>query len=71
MLALIRRFAEAGTGATSFEYGLIAAGIAIAISVVVGIHGAELIPVLEKMKIQLATQAHSLANPRPQAAVRP
>ena len=42
LLAKIRKFAADTSGATAIEYGLIAAGIAIAIVVAVGLLGTKL-----------------------------
>jgi pilus assembly protein Flp/PilA len=42
MMNLIRRFANNQSGATAIEYGLIAAGIAVAIITVVGTLGSNL-----------------------------
>jgi pilus assembly protein Flp/PilA len=42
VMQLIRRFANDDNGATAIEYGLIAAGIAVAIIVVVGTLGTNL-----------------------------
>ncbi len=42
LLAKIRKFAADASGATAIEYGLIAAGIAVAIIVAVGLVGTKL-----------------------------
>jgi pilus assembly protein Flp/PilA len=42
MKSLIRRFANDESGATAIEYGLIAAGISVAIITVVGTMGTKL-----------------------------
>jgi Flp pilus assembly pilin Flp len=42
MLQLSERFANAEAGATSIEYGLLAAGIAMAIIIALASHGSQL-----------------------------
>jgi pilus assembly protein Flp/PilA len=55
MLVLTKRFAQDESGATSVEYGLLAAGIAVAIVIAVGSLGSQLKATLAKVSSQLAT----------------
>jgi pilus assembly protein Flp/PilA len=55
MLVLTKRFAQDESGATSVEYGLLAAGIAVAIVIAVGSLGSQLKTTLAKVSSQLAT----------------
>ena len=53
MKALLRRFAQDTTGATAIEYGLIAAGIAVAIIAVVNGIGSKLNTTFSGISTQL------------------
>jgi pilus assembly protein Flp/PilA len=55
MIDLAKRFIKAGSGATAIEYGLIAAGISVAIIVVVNSLGSQLKTTFAKVTSQLAT----------------
>ena len=55
MKNLVARFAEDESGATAIEYGLIAAGISVAIITVVTQVGSQLFTTFTKVKDQLAT----------------
>ena len=55
MINLARRFADDESGATAIEYGLIAAGISVAIIVVVNSLGSQLKTTFSKVTSQLAT----------------
>ena len=50
----LRKFAADARGATAIEYGLIAAGIAVAIVTVVGVLGDELADLFGDLRIDLA-----------------
>ena len=52
----VRKFVVDASGATAIEYGLIAAGIAVAIIVVVGALGDELALVFGDVQTQLANR---------------
>ncbi len=53
MRTSIRRFLRAQSGATAIEYGLIAAGIAVAIIAVVNTLGSQLATVFTNISTQL------------------
>ncbi len=55
MTNLIRRFANDESGATAIEYGLIAAGISVAIITVVMTLGSQLQSTFSNISSQLAT----------------
>jgi len=55
MINLAKRFANDESGATSIEYGLIAAGISVAIITVVNSLGSQLKTTFSKVATQLAT----------------
>jgi pilus assembly protein Flp/PilA len=55
MTNLIRRFADDESGATAIEYGLIAAGISVAIVTVVMTLGSRLQTTFSNISSQLAT----------------
>jgi pilus assembly protein Flp/PilA len=52
-MSLVRRFVEDQSGATAIEYGLIAAGISVAIIAVVGSLGSKLNTTFEMVKNSL------------------
>ena len=54
MRALVSRFAKDESGATAIEYGLIAAGIAVAILTAVGVLGSQLNTLSGTVKDKLA-----------------
>jgi pilus assembly protein Flp/PilA len=55
MIELAKRFIKEESGATAIEYGLIAAGISVAIIVVVNSLGSQLKSTFTKVTSQLAT----------------
>ena len=55
MIDLVKRFIKEESGATAIEYGLIAAGISVAIIVVVNSLGSQLKTTFTKVTSQLAT----------------
>jgi pilus assembly protein Flp/PilA len=55
MTNLIKRFADDESGATAIEYGLIAAGISVAIITVVNTLGSQLQSTFSNVSSQLAT----------------
>jgi pilus assembly protein Flp/PilA len=55
MIKLLERFAHDESGATAIEYGLIAAGISVAIITVVNSLGSQLKATFTKISSQLAT----------------
>jgi pilus assembly protein Flp/PilA len=55
MIDLLQRFARDESGATAIEYGLIAAGISVAIITVVNSLGSQLKTTFTKISSQLAT----------------
>ena len=55
MTNLVKRFADDETGATAIEYGLIAAGISVAIITVVLTLGSQLQSTFSNISSQLAT----------------
>jgi pilus assembly protein Flp/PilA len=55
MIDLLQRFAKDESGATAIEYGLIAAGISVAIITVVNSLGSQLKSTFTKISSQLAT----------------
>ena len=55
MTNLVKRFADDESGATAIEYGLIAAGISVAIITVVNSLGSQLKSTFTKISSQLAT----------------
>jgi pilus assembly protein Flp/PilA len=55
MTNLIKRFADDESGATAIEYGLIAAGISVAIITVVNMLGSQLQSTFSNVSSQLAT----------------
>jgi pilus assembly protein Flp/PilA len=55
MIKLLERFADDESGATAIEYGLIAAGISVAIIAVVNSLGSQLKATFTKISSQLAT----------------
>lgn len=57
LLACLRRFARNESGATAIEYGLIAAGIAVAIIAVVNSVGSNLTATFQKVSDDLSTSA--------------
>jgi Flp pilus assembly pilin Flp len=65
MTALPKRFGKADVGGTSIEYGLIAAGIAVGISMAVVSLGANLKATLAN--ISLSPEGSSAASGRPAA----
>jgi pilus assembly protein Flp/PilA len=56
MKALVSRFAKDESGATAIEYGLIAAGIAVAIVVAVNAVGSQLNTLFGTVKTKLGGQ---------------
>jgi pilus assembly protein Flp/PilA len=63
MYSLIKHFANDERGATSIEYGLIAAGIGVAVITIVGSVGQEIYDIFDGVKTQLNT-----FNPAPTAS---
>jgi pilus assembly protein Flp/PilA len=55
MTNLVKRFADDESGATAIEYGLIAAGISVAIITVVNTLGSQLKSTFSGISTQLAT----------------
>jgi pilus assembly protein Flp/PilA len=55
MTLLVKRFADDESGATAIEYGLIAAGISVAIITVVNTLGSQLKSTFTTISTQLAT----------------
>jgi pilus assembly protein Flp/PilA len=55
MTNLVKRFADDESGATAIEYGLIAAGISVAIITVVNSLGSQLKSTFTSISTQLAT----------------
>jgi pilus assembly protein Flp/PilA len=55
MFELLKRFATGESGATAIEYGLMAAGISVAIITVVNSLGSQLKSTFTKISSQLAT----------------
>ena len=55
MINIVQRFAKDESGATAIEYGLIAAGISVAIITVVNNLGSQLKSTFTKITSQLAT----------------
>ena len=55
MTTLLKRFANDDSGATAIEYGLIAAGISVAIITVVNTLGSQLTSTFTNISSQLAT----------------
>jgi pilus assembly protein Flp/PilA len=55
VIDLVQRFAKDESGATAIEYGLIAAGVSIAIITVVNNLGSQLKSTFSKISSQLAT----------------
>ena len=55
MINIVQRFAKDESGATAIEYGLIAAGISVAIITVVNNLGSQLKSTFTKITLQLAT----------------
>jgi pilus assembly protein Flp/PilA len=55
MINLVKRFAKDESGATAIEYGLIAAGISVAIITVVNTLGSQLKSTFTNISSQLAT----------------
>jgi pilus assembly protein Flp/PilA len=55
MIGLLQRFAKDESGATAIEYGLIAAGISVAVITVVNSLGTQLKSTFTKISSQLAT----------------
>ena len=55
MTNLVKRFADDQSGATAIEYGLIAAGISVAIITVVNSLGSQLKSTFTNISTQLAT----------------
>ena len=55
MIKLLHRFMADRSGATAIEYGLIAAGIAVAIIVAVGLLGDNLSLMFDKVAKEIAT----------------
>ena len=53
---VLSRFAADAKGATAIEYGLIAAGIAVAIITVVGLLGDELAAMFGQIQTEIATR---------------
>jgi pilus assembly protein Flp/PilA len=54
-MSILRRFAEDETAATAIEYGLIAAGISVAIISVVNLLGGQLVTTFTSVSTQLST----------------
>jgi pilus assembly protein Flp/PilA len=54
MLEFTRRFARDESGATSIEYRLIGAGIAVAILIAMESHGSQLATTFAKVSLQIA-----------------
>jgi pilus assembly protein Flp/PilA len=54
-MSILRRFAEDETAATAIEYGLIAAGISVAIISVVNLLGGQLVTTFTGVSTQLST----------------
>ena len=59
MLSTIKNFINDESGATAIEYGLIAAGIAVAVITVVGQLGEQVKGAFEKVKDAIATEVGS------------
>jgi pilus assembly protein Flp/PilA len=55
VIGLVKRFARDESGATAIEYGLIAAGVSVAIITVVNSLGSQLKSTFGKITSQLAT----------------
>jgi len=55
MTSILKRFANDESGATAIEYGLIAAGISVAIITVVNTLGSQLKTTFSNISTQLAT----------------
>jgi pilus assembly protein Flp/PilA len=55
LMSILRRFAEDETAATAIEYGLIAAGISVAIISVVNLLGGQLVTTFTGVSTQLST----------------
>jgi pilus assembly protein Flp/PilA len=55
MTSILKRFADDESGATAIEYGLIAAGISVAIITVVNTLGSQLKTTFSNISTQLAT----------------
>jgi pilus assembly protein Flp/PilA len=55
MIRILQRFAKDDSGATAIEYGLIAAGISVAIITVVNSLGTQLKSTFTRISSQLAT----------------
>jgi pilus assembly protein Flp/PilA len=55
MIRLLQRFAKDESGATAIEYGLIAAGVSVAIITVVNSLGTQLKSTFTRISSQLAT----------------
>jgi pilus assembly protein Flp/PilA len=58
MKSLLLRFARDESGATAIEYGLIAAGISVAIIAVVNALGTQLVTTFSTVSTQLGTAGH-------------
>ena len=72
MKNLFVRFVKNDSGATAIEYGLIAAGISVAIIAVVNGLGTTLNTKFDSIKTQLATKAwHTLTNTKARSVARP
>lgn len=63
MRTAIKRFARAETGIAPFEVGLVLAGVAVAVAVVLASHGVQLPTALERLKADLPVIARELAKP--------
>ncbi len=57
-MSLLKRFMRAEAGATAIEYGLIAAGISVAIIAVVNALGGQLQNTFSSVSTQLGTAGH-------------
>lgn len=55
LIALVQAYAKNEDGATAIEYGLIAAGISLAIAAVVFTFGADLLALFQNMESTLET----------------
>ena len=62
MKNLMKRFAQDESGATAIEYGLIAAGISVAIIGVVGVVGTGLVAKFQAIADALSTQTTTPAG---------
>jgi Flp pilus assembly pilin Flp len=63
MLSAIERFARSQTGNARFEYGLVIAGVAIAVVTVLASQGSQLPTELARLKADLPVMARELTMP--------